>query len=139
MLRYLALALPTAVLVLALAAFGAETLGWAPDLEPLAALGLARTAPRPLALRALALLFEGLALVAFFLLVEGRSGSRVVDGLVAGLAAWLFRGPLLVLAVAELSRLPTAPFWELARLSLVALPVAGVAVALVGRRPPSSA
>ncbi len=137
MLRFLALALPTAVLVLALAAFGAEALGWGPDLEPLAALGMARASARPFGARALALLFEATALVAFFLLVEGRGGSRIVDGLVAGLAAWLFRGPLLVLAVAELSRLPTAPFWELARVALVALPVAGVAVALVARRPPA--
>lgn len=137
MLRFLALALPTAVLVLALAAFGAGALGWGPDLEPLSALGMAPTAVRPVGVRLLALLFEATALVAFFLLVEGRGGSRVVDGLIAGLAAWLFRGPLLVLAVAELSRLPTAPFWELARVSLVALPVAGVAVALVARRPPA--
>ena len=50
-----------------------------------------------------------------------------------GLAAWLFRGPLLVLAVATLTRLPVAPFWQLARVSLVALPAAGLVVGAIAR------
>ena len=121
MLRFLALALPAALLVLAFAGWAAESLGGAPDHGPLAAL------------------FEATALVAFYLLVEGRTGSPVADGVVAGLAAWLFRGPLLVVAVAALTRLPTDPFWQSARIWLVALPAAGAAVGAVARwtRPPS--
>lgn len=128
LLRFLVLALPAAVLVLALAGFGANALGWGPDLEPLEARGLGR--PGGLAARhaALALVFEATALVALFLLVEGRTGSAVGDGVAAGAAAWLFRGPLLVLAVAQLTRLPTEPFWQAARVELFALPAAGAAI-----------
>lgn len=128
LLRFLALALPAAVLVLALTSFGAGALGLGPDLEPLAARGLARPGGLPFGLAALALAFEATALVALFLLVEGRSGWPVADGLAAGAAAWLFRGPLLVLAVAHLTRLPTEPFWQAARVELVALPAAGAAI-----------
>ena len=139
LLRFLALALPAALLVLAFAGWAAEALGAAPDLAPLAARGVARSEGLPTGVAMLAALFEALALVAFYLLVEGRTGSPVADGVVAGLAAWLFRGPLLVVAVAALTRLPTAPFWQGARIWLVALPMAGAAIGAVARwtRPPS--
>lgn len=138
LLRFLILALPLAVLVLALAPVAAELAGAAPQTGPLALHGVARPIPLDLRTRALALGFEAFALIAFYLLVEGRTASRLLDGAVAGFAAWTFRGPLLVLAVAELTRLPTAPFWQLARISLVALPLAGIAIGLVARltRPP---
>lgn len=131
LVRFLALALPAAVLVLALAGFGASALGWGPDLEPLEARGLARPGGLPARLATLALLFEASALVALYLLIEGRTGSTVGDGVAAGAAAWLFRGPVLVLAVAELTRLPTEPFWQAARVELVALPAAGAAVGAI--------
>lgn len=133
MLRFLALALPGAVLVLALVPLALGAAGWAPDLESLEARGVARPQGLPAPEQGLALLFEGTALVALFLLVEGRATSPVVDGVVAGLAAWLFRGPLLVVAVAELTRLPTEPFWHAARIALVALPAAGAVVGAVAR------
>ena len=38
---------------------------------------------------------------------------------------------LLFLAVATLTRLPTAPFWQLARVGFVALPAAGLAIGAV--------
>jgi len=132
-LRFLALAIPAALLVLAAAAAGAAALGVAPDTAPLAARGVARAVPLPFELQLAGAAFEAVALVALFLLLEGRSGSPLVDGLAAGLAAWLFRGPLLVLAVATLTRLPTDPFWQLARVSLVALPAAGLVVGAVAR------
>jgi len=141
-LRFVLLAVPLAVLVLALAAAGAELAGFAPDTSPLAARGVARpeALPRPHAVAAL--LFEGVALVALFLLLEGRSGAWWLDGVVCGLAAWLFRGPLLVLTVAALTRLPTEPFWQVARLALVAEPAAGLAIAALaraGKRSPAPA
>jgi len=132
-LRFLALAVPTALLVLAAVAAAAATFGFAPDLGPLAARGVARPIPLAPSLVALGTLFEAVALVALFLLIEGRSGSTLLDGLAAGVAAWLFRGPLLVLAVASLTRLPTAPFWQLARASLIALPAAGLAIGALAR------
>lgn len=133
MLRFLALAIPVALLVLAGVGATATALDLGPERGPLAARGVARAAPLPLSLQLAGALFEAVALVALFLLVEGRSGSPLLDGLAAGLAAWLFRGPLLVLAVATLTRLPTAPFWQLARIGLVALPAAGLAVGAIAR------
>jgi len=130
-LRFLVLALPLALLVLALAPVVADLAGAGIDDGPLAARGIARPIPLDLTTRALALGFEAFALVALYLLIEGRTASRVVDGAVAGFAAWIFRGPLLVLTVATLTRLPLATFWQAARVSLVALPLAGVAVGLV--------
>ena len=56
-----------------------------------------------------------------------------LDGLAAGASAWTFRGPLLVLAVAGLTRLPVAPFWQLARGALVIDLVAALALALLAR------
>ena len=69
--------------------------------------------------------------MALYLLVEGRSGSPLLDGLAAGVAAWLFRGPLLVASVALMTRRPVSPFWQAARVGLVALPAAGLAVGLL--------
>ncbi len=140
-LRFVLLAIPLALLVLALAAVAADGFGYAPDLGPLEARGLARPGGLPPAVAWAALLFEAVALVALFLLIEGRSGSWWLDGLATGLAAWLFRGPLLVLTLAALTRLPTEPFWQMARAALVAEPAAALAVAALARaarrdRPP---
>ena len=132
--RFLALALPAAMLVLGLVPGAARILGAAPDLAPLAARGVARAAALSTGVRLLALAFEATALVALFLLVRRqrrRPIGSLLDGLASGLAAWLFRGPVLVLAVAELTRLPTDPFWQAARLDLVALPAAGLAIGLL--------
>jgi len=139
-LRFLLLALPLALLVLALVAFAADSLGLAPDLAPLAARGVAASEGLPRGLSAAALAFEATALTALYLLLEGRFGRWWLDGLAAGLAAWLFRGPILVLAVAAIVRLPTAPFWEAARVALLADPAATLALAALARamRPASA-
>lgn len=133
MLRFLLLAVPLAVLVLALAAAGADLVGWGVDTDPLAARGVARPEGLPRGYEAAALLFEGVALVALYLLLEGRTGIWWLDGVAAGFAAWLFRGPLLVLTVAALTRLPTEPFWQVARIALVAEPAAAIAIAALAR------
>ena len=133
MLRFLVLAIPVALLVVAAVGAGATALGLGPDVGPLAARGIARPTPLAAPLQLAGAMFEAVALVALFLVVEKRGSSPLVDGLAAGLAAWLFRGPLLVYAVASLTRLPTAPFWQLARVGLVALPLAGLAIGAVAR------
>ena len=133
MLRFLVLAVPAAALTIGTVDATARALGLGPDLAPLAARGVARTIPLGLPLELAGTLFEAVALVAFYLLVARGSRSRLLDGVAAGFAAWLFRGPLLVLAVATLTRLPTAPFWQLARIGLVALPAAGLAVGAIAR------
>jgi len=127
------LAVPLAVLVLALSTFVADTAGFGPDLAPLEARGLAAAGGLPRGVGVAALAFEGVALAALYLLIEGRFGRWWVDGLAAGLAAWLFRGPILVLAAAALLRVPTAPLWEAARVALFADPAATLAVAALAR------
>ena len=132
--RFLALAIPLALVVLVAVDAGATALGWAPDTAPLAARGVARPVELPLATALLGATFEAVALVALFLLIEGRSGAPLFDGVAAGLAAWLFSGPLLVFTIASLTRLPTAPFWQAARVGLVALPAAGAALGWLAQR-----
>jgi hypothetical protein len=128
--RFLALALPAALLILAVAGPIAAGLGLGVDTEALAVRGVARPGGLDARHQVAVLGFEATALTALFLLVEGKTRSRLLDGLLAGLAAWLFRGPLLVVTVGALTRLPTEPFWQTARIDLVALPVAGLAVGL---------
>lgn len=132
-MRFLALALPAALLVLAVAGPVAAVLGLGVDTEPLAVRGVARPDGLEIRHQAAALGFEATALTALFLLVEGRTRSPLVDGVLAGLAAWLFRGPLLVVTIAAMTRLPTEPFWQAARADLVALPVAGLVVGVCAR------
>lgn len=133
MARFVLLAVPLAVLVLALAAVGADLVGFGPELDSLAQRGVARPEGLPRTYQAAAFLFEGFALVALYLLLEGRTGLWWLDGVATGLAAWLFRGPLLVLTLAALTRLPTEPFWQVARLALIAEPAAGLAIAALAR------
>jgi hypothetical protein len=134
LLRFLALAAPVLLLVFALGTGTLALVGLAPDLAPLAALGVARPEGLSWTLRFEAWAFEGLALLTLFLLLWGRTRRWWLDGLVAGLSAWTFRGPLLVLAVAGLTRLPVAPFWQLARGALVVEVVAALALAVLARR-----
>lgn len=118
------------MLLLGFGTFLAEQVGWAPDPSPLLARGLrAGQLSGPLQLSAWAL--EGLALTALFLLLRGRSTRRWLEGLSAGLAAWIFRGPVALLALASVAELPRAPFWESARLALVLYPAVGLALALL--------
>jgi hypothetical protein len=81
-----------------------------------------------------ALAFEAVALLALFLLVWGRTPRWWLDGLAVGASAWTFRGPLLVVAVAGLTRLPTAPFWQLARGALLLDLIAALTLAALARR-----
>ena len=131
--RFVALAIPVAALVIGGVSASAAASGFGPDLAPLAARGVARPVPLGIGLQLAGALFEATALVALYLLVARGARPPLVDGLAAGLAAWLFRGPLLVLAVATLTRLPTEPFWQLACVGLVALPAAGLALGALGR------
>jgi hypothetical protein len=128
--RFLALALPAALLILAVAGPIAAALGVGVDTEALAARGVGRPGGLDAGHLVAVLGFEATALTALYLLVEGKTRSRLLDGLLTGFAAWLFRGPLLVVTVGALTRLPTEPFWQAARIDLVALPVAGLAVGL---------
>ena len=131
--RFLALAIPLALLVFALGGMLFAALGLAPDVGPLAARGIARPEGLPWTVDLAARALEAAGIVALTLLLSGRMANWVLDGLTVGLVAWLFRGPLLVLGVASLTRIPVAPFWQLARGALVLDLVAGLVLAAFAR------
>lgn len=87
--RWVLLGLPLAALCLALVEFASrELLGIPPAAGPLAA-----------SWKRLA--FEAAALLVLFAWLEERFRSWLWQGLAVGLLAWLFRGPLFALLVAE--------------------------------------
>jgi hypothetical protein len=128
--RFLLFALPLLVLAMALFHFALEALGMGPDSIRLSRTG-APGLPAWVTLSTWCL--EALALAALFLLIHGRSG-RLMAGLLAGWIAWVFRGPLLVLAAVGLGGLPPGPWWSLAfswwiLYSLCGLLLGGIAAA----------
>ncbi len=133
LLRFLALAAPLLLVSLALGTLALDAAGLAPDLGPLAARGVARPEGLPGAILFASWGLEALALLALFLLVWGRTPRWWLDGIAVGASAWTFRGPLLVLAVAGMTRLPVAPFWQLARGALILDLVAALALAALAR------
>jgi hypothetical protein len=134
LVRFLALALPLALLILAAGGWLLATFGLAPDTGPLAARGVARPGASGFDRHALAAAaIEGVGLVALTLLLAGRTTRWWLDGLACAGVAWLFRGPLLVLGVASLTRLPAAPFAELARGALALDVAAALALAALAR------
>jgi hypothetical protein len=132
--RFLAIALPAVLLAMASWSFAVEQLELAPDTAALERYGVARAAPPPTTLVLGAWLLEAMGLVALYLLIQGRSGAWWLDGLVTGWIAWLFRGPLLVLTMTALTRLPRRPFWSLAVRWWLLYPLCGLLIAGVARR-----
>lgn len=108
-------------------------LGLAPAMDGLEVHGLERAQALPLNLAAGGWAIESLALTALFLLIQGRAGAWWLDGVVAGLLGWTFRGPVLVLSVVALSRLGPDPWWPMSLRWLVLYVVCGVALAIVAR------
>ena len=110
MKRFLFLALPLLLLAMALFRFAQEAFGMAPDPVLLSPSAPARL-PGWVALATWGL--ESIGLAALFLMIQGRGGSRLVSGLLAGWIAWVFRGPLLVVTVVSLAGLAPGPWWVL--------------------------
>lgn len=110
MRRFLFFSLPLLVLAMALYSFALEAFGMAPA----PALLSPSAPPRLPGWMALAIWgLESIGLAALFLMIQGRGGSRLVSGLLAGWIAWVFRGPLLVVTVVSLAGLPPGPWWAL--------------------------
>jgi hypothetical protein len=126
--RFLVLALPALVLAMALFRSAVEALGRAPAL--LSAAPELRQHP---VLVILTWLLEAVALAALYLLVQASGGSRLLNGVLTGWIAWVFRGPLLVFAVVAYARLPREPWWGLAFHWLALYSLCGLAVALLAR------
>jgi hypothetical protein len=59
-------------------------------------------------------ILEAVGLSALFLLIQGAGGNRLINGLLSGWIAWIFRGPLLVVAVVTVGGQPAGPWWSLA-------------------------
>ena len=77
---------------------------------------------------------EALALSALFLLIQGRGGRWWLDGLLAAWIAWIFRGPVLVLSVAEVLGRHSERWRELSVQWLVLYSLCGLLLALLARR-----
>ena len=135
MIRFVLLALPLVLLVLAGGAFAADQ--WVPA-GALAGRGLDRPgAPSALVLGTAGL--EALGLTGLFLLIQGRGGNLWLEGLLTAGIAWVFRGPVQVLVLAAHSRLPKEPWWELALVALATYAVSGLVLAALAQRARSPA
>jgi len=130
--RFLFFAIVVLLLLQAGYAFAGDALGFAPDARALS--GRVHAPGRiPPGVQLAAWLLESTALLALFLLVQGRSGAWWLDGLASGWIAWVFRGPLLVFAVVAYAGLPREPWWSLAFHWLALYSLSGLAVAMLAR------
>lgn len=77
---------------------------------------------------------EAVALTALFLLIQGRGGSWWLDGLLTAWMAWIFRGPVLVLSVAQVLGRGRDPWWDLSLRWLVLYSLCGLFLAFLARR-----
>jgi hypothetical protein len=137
--RFLLFALALLLILIALFNLGLEVVGLEPDLGPLVGWhGGDHGLPGAAVLATWML--EALALTALFLLVDGRGGSRLLNGLLSGWIAWVFRGPLLVMTAVGYGGQPRAPWWGLTGRWFVLYTLAGALLALVAalvRLPPT--
>ena len=132
MTRFLLFAFTSLLLLIALFNLGVELVGAAPELGPMVGWREGRSGlPGAFVLASWAL--EALALTALFVLVDGDRRSRWLSGLVTGWMAWVFRGPLLVLAAVGFGRLEGGPWWRLSLRWFLLYTLAGLLLALVAR------
>lgn len=87
---------------------GVAALGRTPEL-----VGAAPEPRHHLVIVILTWLLEAVALAALYLLVQASGGSRLLNGVLTGWIAWVFRGPLLVIAVVTLAGQPAGPWWSM--------------------------
>ena len=134
MTRFVLIAVPLLVLAMALWGLGVDLAGLDPDASALARFAVERPRPLPGWTLAGIWVLEALGLTGLYLLVQGRSSAWWLDGLLTGAIAWIFRGPLLVLTVAALTRLPRQPWWGHALSWLALYPLCGLGLAALARR-----
>lgn len=114
MLRFLSIAFPLVLVMLAVFGVLAGALGLEPRDGSVIRLALWDQSAVPPTVVLAAWSMEACGLLALFLVAQGRCGSWWLDGLVAGWLGWVFRGPLLVLTVVVATRQPQEPWWRLA-------------------------
>ena len=130
MTRFLLFAFTSLLVLIALFNLGVEVLGQSPELGPLVGWQEGRSGlPGGMVLASWAL--ESLALTALFVLVDGERRNRWLSGLLTGWTAWVFRGPLLVLAAVGFGHLAGGPWWQLSLRWFVLYTLAGLLLALI--------
>jgi hypothetical protein len=112
--RFLLFALPLQILAMALFNFALEAFGLGPDPELLSRLGGAGSHGLPSWVVLGTWALEALGLSTLFLLIQARPGRELVNGLLTGWIAWVFRGPLLVVAVVGFGGVKPGPWWSMA-------------------------
>ncbi len=103
------------------------------DFGPTGAMTLLDLRRVPLTLMTGTWALEAFGLIALFLLIEGRTGSRWLDGLLTGWIAWIFRGPLLVVTIVVATGWPQGAWFRLALGWWVLYSVCGLALAMLAR------
>lgn len=132
MRRFLLIAIPLLLLLIALFNLGAEVFGVATGMGPLVGWKPGRAGvPGAYVVGAWAL--EAVALTSLFLLTDGRGGWHLTNALAAAWIAWVFRGPLLVLTAAGAGGPAPADWWPLAWRWFGLYTAAGVALAITAR------
>ncbi len=137
MSRFLIFALVLLLLTLGLYAFALDSFGAAIGQRAgIEGFELGRLSP---AMLLAGWLLEAIGLTALFLLLLGRTPSRWLDGLATGWIAWIFRGPLLVLAITTATQLDPVRWWRIALGWLLLYTLCGLLLAALGRRLPAKA
>jgi hypothetical protein len=132
--RFLVVTVSILVALMALSAFVMEVFDWGPSMRELSRFGIQRAEPLAPHLRLGGWLLEAVALVALFLLIQGRGGYLWLDGLMAAWIGWIFRGPILVMTIASFTRLPRDPWWPLTLRWLAVYSLCGLTMAVAARR-----
>lgn len=134
MLRFLTLALPLLLLLLAVFGFLVGALDLEPRHGTVVRLALLEQPHIDGAVVLTAWLMEACGLLALYLLALGRCGAWWLDGLVAGSLGWVFRGPIFVLTVVHATRMPQEPWWRLALAWWILYVICGLALGWIARR-----
>lgn len=134
MLRYVTLALPLLLLFLAVFGFLVGPLDLEPHHGTVVRLALLEQPHIPGRVVLTAWLMESCGLLALYLLAQGRCGAWWLDGLVAGLLGWVFRGPVFVITVVYATHQSQQAWWRLAVAWLVLYSVCGLTLAWLARR-----
>lgn len=130
--RFLLIAFPLLLLLIALFNLGAEVFGVATGMGPLVGWKPGQAGvPGAYVLGTWAL--EAVALTALFLLIDGRGGWYLTNALAAVWIAWVFRGPLLVLTAAGAGGSATTDWWPLAWRWFGLYTAAGIILAITAR------
>lgn len=134
MLRFVSLALPLLMLMLAVFGFVAGAIDLEPRHGSVLRMALLEQPLVPGQVVLTAWLMEACGLLALYLMAQGRCGAWWLDGLVAGSLGWVFRGPVFVLTVVFAARQPQEPWWRLAFAWWILYAACGLSLSILARR-----